>query len=443
MNFSPPHNIVVLVLDRLSCGFLGAYGNSWIQTPNFDRLAAEGFLFDRAVIDSPQTDRLYRSYWQGWHALAQHTHAARSQPALPRQLADAGYHTALLADEAWIIDHPAAGAFARRELILPPLDPDANRLAASVEETHLASFFSAAINELAAATAPFCLWLHTASLGQLWDAPPELRDQYRDEDDPPPSDVSDVPDRWLPTGFDPDELLATVHAYAGQISLLDLVVGELLDAIDRHPSAPDTLLAVVSARGFSLGEHDRVGPCDEPLYAELTHVPLIIRLPAGHGASDRTQALVQPADLHPTFLDWCGQAVGDSDSPVRGKSLLPIIDRRAESVRDRACTSGLREERAIVTPAWSMRLISHASEETGNTRATRRMDQMAASVDVAASLELFAKPDDWFEVNEVGDRCGEVASDMEQALHQFEQAAQAEASAELPPLPPALLSGIE
>ena len=144
MNTLPHRNAVVLVVDRLHRGFLGAYGNSWIQTPNFDRLAAEGFLFDRAIIDSPQPERLYRSLWQGWHAMAQQTEACRHQPALARQLAEAGYRTALLADEAWLAEHPAAGGFERRELIVPPLGPDDNRLAAAVEETHLAQFFAAA-----------------------------------------------------------------------------------------------------------------------------------------------------------------------------------------------------------------------------------------------------------------------------------------------------------
>ncbi|HEY2146556.1 MAG TPA: hypothetical protein VGH32_01380 [Pirellulales bacterium] len=65
-----PKNVVCLVVDRLHSGFLGAYGNSWIATPNIDRLAAESFLLDRAYVDSPRLEEVYRSYWTGWHALA-------------------------------------------------------------------------------------------------------------------------------------------------------------------------------------------------------------------------------------------------------------------------------------------------------------------------------------------------------------------------------------
>ena len=47
-------NAICLVFDRLHAGYLGAYGNSWIETPAFDRLASQSFLFDRALIDSPE-----------------------------------------------------------------------------------------------------------------------------------------------------------------------------------------------------------------------------------------------------------------------------------------------------------------------------------------------------------------------------------------------------
>jgi len=466
-----PRNVVVLVVDRLHSGFLGAYGNTWVQTPNFDSLAADALVFDRAVIDSPRPESFYRSCWQGWHALAQQAGVGRSQPALARQLAEAGYVTTLLTDEQWLADHPAAGGFARREVLLPPLGPDDDRLATSVEETHLAGFFASAIGELTSAQEPFCLWLHTGSLGQLWDAPLELRDQYRDEDDPKSSDSAEVPYRRLPPDSDPDELLAIVHAYAGQISLLDLCLGGLLDCVAGLPGAENTLLAVLSARGFPLGEHGRVGACDEALYAELTRMPLMLRLPDGRGASERTQALVQPPDLHATLLDWCGQPIGTGErtgtgsehtarssnaqtdcevpvpvlshslaghsSPAFGRSLLPIVEGKSEVVRDRACTVVSAEERAIVTAAWAMRLGAGAS---GGSRGMR---DRGPSDGTEAAVELFSKPDDWFEVNEVTDRCGEVATEMEQAFIQFEKACQTADPAELPPLPTALVAGLD
>ncbi len=83
---------------------------------------------------------------------------------------------------------------------------------------------------------------------------------------------------------------------------------------------------MLSARSFPLGEHGRVGQCDEALYNELVQAPLVLRLPDGSGALGRSQALVQPANLAATLLDLWGvlpndpsaaEAVGWGDSPSR------------------------------------------------------------------------------------------------------------------------------
>ena len=39
-------NVIVVMLDSLQFNYLGCYGNSWIKTPNIDRLAREGVLFE-------------------------------------------------------------------------------------------------------------------------------------------------------------------------------------------------------------------------------------------------------------------------------------------------------------------------------------------------------------------------------------------------------------
>ena len=41
---------------------------------------------------------------------------------------------------------------------------------------------------------PFFLWCHLSSLGMTWDAPPECRERYWDESDPPLLATADVPD---------------------------------------------------------------------------------------------------------------------------------------------------------------------------------------------------------------------------------------------------------
>ena len=87
-----------------------------------------------------------------------------------------------------------------------------------------------------------------------------------------------------------------------------------------------------------------------------------------------------------------------------------------------------------MTRGWSMRLGAGASTGSRGTR-DRRVGDGGKADTTEAAVELFTKPDDWFEVNEVSDRCGEVAAEMEQAFLQFEQASQSVSPTELPPLP--------
>src|SRR6185369_13990364 len=40
-------NAIVLLFDRMPLSFLGLYGNSWIATPNLDRLASQSTVFEQ------------------------------------------------------------------------------------------------------------------------------------------------------------------------------------------------------------------------------------------------------------------------------------------------------------------------------------------------------------------------------------------------------------
>ncbi len=291
-------NVICLAIDRLRAAYLGAYGNTWISTPNFDRLAAESVLFDRMTIDTPCLEMAYRSLWQGVHAMCPASQLVDRQ-ALPAILSEAGWKTALIASDDAVANHPLAEGFNERVGLTSSGKAKAggHRTVSSLEETDAANFFAAAGEYINSAKSPFFLWLHTDTLGRIWDAPLEYRQQYTDEDDPTSGNWADVPNRMLPDAFDPDERVAIAHAYAGQVTAIDQLLGVLLDEIESAGMTESTLVALFSPRGFPLGEHKRIGPCDEALYVELTHVPCVLRLPGGEVAGQRYQELLQPGDL--------------------------------------------------------------------------------------------------------------------------------------------------
>ena len=392
---------IIFVVDRLGSGFLGPHGNTWVETQSCNRLASEGLLCEFAVSDSLTLETVYRSYWTGRHAMDPRPVEKTLLEAAKKQ----GVKTILLTDEPQVAKHPMAAGFA--EKILLPFKATAMS-AQEIEETQIARLTQAAMDLIARQREPYLLWIHSRGMSGAWDAPLEYRNAFRDEDDPQPGDFTAPPLIKKAGPFDPDELLRYVHAYAGQVTVVDLCLGALLDAAEEHRLAKSTLFAFTSPRGYPLGEHGLVGPVEDMLYGEVLCVPLFVRLPRGTGALMRTQELVQPADLHDLLL---AQLVPSSPS-----ILMDIVDGRDHRPREVACAVA-KGERAIRTPAWFLREVQ--SEFTGGS---------------ATKVSLFAKSDDRWEVNEVSTRAGEVTEELQAALRAFEQAARDGRLANLSPL---------
>ncbi len=102
---------------------------------------------------------------------------------------------------------------------------------------------------------------------------------------------------------------------------------------------------------------------------------------------------------------------------LTGVSLMPLVREEPVATRDRLVVAGTGQERAIRTPAWYLRK--------------------------GEPPELYAKPDDVWEVNDVAVRCQEVVECLLDAADQFEQAVYSGSVADLPALSDVLLEGLE
>lgn len=390
-----PGSAIVVVIDRWGSGFVGPYGNTWIDSPTMNRLASESLLFEYAIADTVCLDLIYRSYWQGLHAAAQ---ANPSLPSLPQQAAAAGIEMVLFTDSQQVANHPLALDFSTGTSLARTETPTA---AQTLDETRSGQLFAAAIDEFAGRSSPYCLWLHADALNSAWDAPYAMRESLADDGDPPPPTVVIPPNYQLDPEIDPDELLGLSQAFAGEIAALDRILDAFLEAIANFPAANETLLILTSPRGYAIGEHGYVGACGDRLFGEILQVPLLVRFPDQRSASRRCASLVQPSDLCATLYEWFGLHPPDT---VWGTSLL-----NAENIsRKRSAIAVAGQERAIRTPAWHLRSAPPLSPM------------------------LFAKPDDRWEVNEVADRCPDVVAELATALDGFCEEAK---SACLPCLP--------
>jgi hypothetical protein len=393
-----PTSAIILVPDRLGSGFLGPYGNTWVETQSCNRLASEGLLCEFALSDSLKLETVYRSYWSGRHAMD----GREVEETLPEAAAKAGLTTILLTDEPQVTEHPLAAGFAEK-ILLPAGPVDAP--ATDIEQTQIARLTQAAMDIIARQREPYLLWIHSRGMSGAWDAPLQYRNAFRDEEDPEIGNFAAPPLLQKATGFDPDELLRYVHAYAGQVTVMDLCLGALLDAAAEHPLADQALFAFTSPRGYPLGEHGQVGAVQDALYGEVLNVPLLIRLPGGKGRLARIQDLIQPSDLHDLLRAHF--------APGSPSLLLDITEGRDHAPREIVC-SVASNERAIRTPAWFLREVRNGDE--------------------GPKVQLFAKSDDRWEVNEVSSRAADVAEELQAALAAFEQATREGRLSELLPL---------
>jgi arylsulfatase A-like enzyme len=200
------------------------------------------------------------------------------------------------------------------------------------------------------------------------------------------------------------------------VTLLDAQLGRLLEAMRRTGRLDDTLVVFTADQGEPLGEHGFVRRFRPWLHDELVHTPLILRLPGGAHGGQRHRALVQPVDLLPTILEAVG-AHAPEDLVLHGHDLLPLVRGERAKVRDYACLGMDVEEWAIRTHNWHLVLPLVSDPD-----------------DLPRGVQLYRKPEDRWEQNDVAEQHPDVADALELALRRFAEASLRDSLDELPPL---------
>lgn len=380
-------NAIVIVVDRLGADSLGPYGNTSVETPGHNRLAAESLLFENMLTDSTDLQQVYRSYLQGTHAFSNDS----DRSSLAALLEARGIDRIMVSDDEEVLDHHEASRF--RQRIEVPLEA---KRAERDGETQFARLFGHTTGILEELSSPFLLWIHSSGMTGSWDAPLDRRRVLSDEDELDPAEFIEPPEIHLADDYDPDDLLLIAQAYAAQVQVLDYCLDAFLNHLSESPNWDQTLVAFTSPRGYPLGEHLVVGSHDAPLHNELLHVPMLLRLPAPEFAMRRSHRLCQPGDLFETLINWLDVRGGDPPrSRFESVDLIDLASNRSPVTRDRLCAAD-RDEKAIRTRGWFLR--EHAEHSA-----------------------LFVKPDDKWEVNDVSGRREDIVQQMCLALKQFDQ----------------------
>ncbi|MCL2744666.1 MAG: sulfatase-like hydrolase/transferase, partial [Planctomycetaceae bacterium] len=383
-------NCIIISIDGLHRGFFGCFGNTWIQTPAADTLAAQSVLFDGYHTSTLKLSASLSSLWN-----------YRKTPVL-QTLAEQGIETFWLTSSEALFLNEHTDGFSKRFYI--------NRFDADlpVDTLEQTEFYRSVLQLIETARRQtkhwktnqdkqFFLWMHLPGFRGLWDFPSSYRNKHRHIKDDPPPYMEVHPPKFLTVdspeniGFYlPDRIQSVVEAYSGGIAVLDDSLAMLLDAAENGDFGNNTAIILFSVRGFSIAEHGKIGITDD-YYSENIGLPLFIRFPQNICAENRSSVLLTQNDLAEFFTEIHS---GIDKNPPHIASLV-LENAEESSLRKYIKFAGTSSQKAVITPDWFFRQVSE----------TQLSEQKV-------TFELYVKPDDYWEVNNVASRCPEIVESL-------------------------------
>lgn len=302
---APPPNIVLITLEATRADRMGFLGSRAGLTPNLDRLAREGIVFESAYAQAPSTATSHATLLTGTYPQFHRVTGAgvpleASLPCLPDLLRARGYRTSAFVGSLRL--DPQSG-------FAPGFDRGFDAYAAGYRlpqagEGRYPTVERRAAEVVARATAwlvrgpraPFFLWV-------------QLNDPHAPYEAPAP-------------------FAGKASRYDGEVAYTDAAVAKLLAALRARKYYDDALIVIAADHGESLGAHgeDTHGIF---LYDETLHVPLLLKLPKNQLAGRRVAGRVRLVDVAPSVLEVAGLPVPPA---MQGQSLLRVA--RSNSTAD-------------------------------------------------------------------------------------------------------------
>jgi len=347
-------NFVVIFTDDQVYRAIG-YNNPEVKTPNLDKIANEGLIFNKTYVASPictasrasmmsgvfpQQHGVICFYKEGFKDFLKG--GSKAELTLPNQLRKAGYHCAL-----WGKSHlgePTEYGFQEGKETRGANDNLTFKL--------VSEFLTRAADD----PQPFLLWIgvrqpHVPLIPeQKWldlydiadiNLAPNFREKpltesifnqsgsrdktgYRD---------SKYTRNWkkLPAGppRKADVMRDFTKAYYATISHLDHQVGQLMEQLKEQKLDKNTVIVFISDNGYHLGTHGLGNKIT--MHEESVRVPMFIHWDGLKTKGQRTDALTSSLDLYPTLLELAGVEL---PTHLQGKSLMPVMNDAKATVRD-------------------------------------------------------------------------------------------------------------
>jgi arylsulfatase A-like enzyme len=403
--------VLVIVAGGLPAGYVGCYGNEWLPTPAFDRLAAEGIVFDQHYADQPDAAGADRAWRTGCYALPLADGQAGCQaPDLFSALSERGIATRLITDRRLGSDEQAG--WQRVHSVVQPIDA-ADPLAG------LLSALEQTLDELAAREQWLCkvdtsILRHPDRMPEsLYRGPVNQETEVATPDEE--TAAADADAVSIEESEEEEAVLAVQEAFGAAVVYLDSWMSTLYDRLSSRDLLDQIVILLTSDSGQRIGPPGDADVSDL-LHEERLHLPLLLRLPGRAEAGRRITALTQSIDLLPTLFE----ALGHPAPAVHGYSLWPLVHGKSQRVRPYAC-AGVCAERSVAwwlrTPEWSFHHALQVGAASG--AAPVRVGSPDLRAGGQPTLQLYVRPDDRWEVNDIRQHYLEWAENLEKVLTQF------------------------
>ncbi len=386
-----PPNVILIMTDNHGAWTLGCYGNEDIRTPNIDRLAREGTLFDRAFSSNPVCSPTRATFLTGLlpsqHGVHCFLFGGRLQvgpearctldrfTSLPEVLRGAGYDCGLVGkwhlgdniqpqeglDDYWItMPHGGTSTFYDASIIE---DGKIRR-----EPEYLTDFWTQHalkfIEQKSKSDKPFFLFLsyngpYSLSRLLLREGKNRHAEYYRGK--PLSSFPREPTHPWQYSNRDYQNNPVSIERVATEVSGVDDGVGRVMGALKQHGIDDNTLVVFVADQGWSGGHGGFFGMGDHtrPVTArdEMMRIPMIWRHPPSIAANRRSNRIVTNYDFLPTVLSQLGL----KNQPPKNEPVSPGIDFSSDlsnakplpkTTEDRAVYYEFENLRCIRTSRW-------------------------------------------------------------------------------------------
>ena len=360
-------NVLFIIIDDLRPE-LNCYGAKYMKTPNIDRLASQGVMFENAYCNIPVSGASRASLFSGlrpannryWDVQAEIDREAPGTVTLPQVFKENGYVTIsnskvihgkndakerswselwmprgksktwrdYLGDENLAVEKQKGGPKAYECLDVKDNEYfDGKTVNKSIRD----------LKKLKETGQPFFLVVGILKPHLPFNAPKKYWDMYDFNDIDVPETFEFNRDGFPQQAFHSyneiryyngvpakadiprEEARKLIHGYRACVSYADACVGKLMSALKELELEDNTIVVLLGDHGWSLGDHNQW--CKHSNFNIVNNAPLIVKVP-GNKKKGPESKVVEFVDVYPTLCDAAGLQIPEH---TEGESMMKLI----------------------------------------------------------------------------------------------------------------------